>query len=90
MPQAPRDPFPGLGSAVARPTKAAARRRLRRGQSDAALFLLGFTALVVLAWMLFSVGGDPHRLNTAEMTRPPHRGTIDRVPQPMPVPGDKR
>ena len=58
--------------------KGVARRR--RSQSDAALLLLGFTALLVLAWMLFAVGGDTQRLNTAENGNSP-RGTA--APAPM-------
>lgn len=80
MRRTPGDRYADRVLAEAHPAKGAARRR--RSQSDGALFLLGFTALLVLAWMLFAVGGEPQRLNTAENANSP-RGTAVRTPAPM-------
>ena len=76
MHRSPGDPFPGVP--LTRPARA--RRPIRRGQTDAALLLLGFSALLLLAWMLVAVGGDTHRLNTAENSQQPNKGTAGRTP----------
>jgi len=82
MHRSPGDPFHGVS--MTRPGRAPARRPIRRGQTDAALLVLGFSALLLLAWMLVAVGGDPHRLSTAENSHQPNKGTPGRVPSPAP------
>lgn len=87
MHRSPGDPFPRV--AMTRPARAPARRPIKRGQTDAALLLLGFSALLLLAWMLIAVGGESHRLNTAENSHLPNKGTADRVPAPASNPAIK-
>jgi len=78
MHRSPGDPFPGVP--LTRPARA--RRPIKRGQTDAALLVLGFSALLLLAWMLVAVGGDTHRLNTAENSHQPSKATAGRTPPP--------
>jgi len=69
--------------------RAPAQRPIKRGQTDAVLLLIGFSALLLLAWMLIAVGGDTHRLNTAENSHLPNGGTTNRTPSPEPKPAIK-
>jgi hypothetical protein len=69
-----------------RPTRVPARRPIKRNQTDDILLLLGFGSLLLLAWMLIAVGGDTHRLNTAENAHLPNKGTTDRARSPAPNP----
>jgi len=69
-----------------RAVKAPPRRPIKRSQTDAMLLLLGFGSLLLLAWMLIAVGGDTHRLSTAENSHLPNKGTTDRARSPAPNP----
>jgi hypothetical protein len=87
MHRSPGDPFHGLP--MSRPARAPARRPGRRGQTDAALLLLGFSALLLLAWMLVAVGGETQRLNTAANSSQSNKATTGRVPPPTSNPAIK-